>query len=54
MGPFTSSGRASSTIQGTVWVGLIRGVIVVIATTFTLAITIILFQPVSMRGKSLA
>ena len=54
MGLFISSGRAPSTIQGTVWFGLVRGVIVVIATTFTLAITIILCQPASMRGKSFA
>ena len=54
IGPFISSVRAPSTIQGTVWVGLVRGVIVVIARTFTLAITIILYQPASTRGKSFA
>ena len=54
MGPFISSEHAPITVQGTVWVGLVCGVIVVIATTFTMAILIILCQPASMRGKSFA
>ena len=52
MGPFISLGHALSTIQETVWIGLVRGVIVVIATAFTLVNMIILCQPAGMRGKS--